>query len=104
MTYPRQERQETEYFDPQSPCLWLTVFDTADISFTIVHIRQKCDTEPTDPWFFHNSPYWSAELVDVLPYQQTDRWKGGGVTSLSLCAAAAAATDDTANDVTEVIA
>ena len=35
--------------------------------------------------------------------QQTDRWKGGGVTSLSLCAAAAA-TDDTANDITEVMA
>ena len=43
----------------------------------------------------------------MLLCQQTDRWKGGGVTSLSLCAAAAAstaATDDTANDVTEVIA
>ena len=52
--------------------------------------------------FFHNGSYWNAESDAVLLCQQTDRWMGGGVTSLSLCATAAA-DDDTANDVTEVI-
>jgi hypothetical protein len=36
--------------------------------------------------------------------QQTDRWQGGGVTSLSLCAAAAAVAAVATNDLTEVIA